>query len=855
MEKSVAGGVLDGSAADRALELALVAVLVTGALGLVAALIGVFQAPQVWLLGFLLTGIYWKLTRERPLPHRRPARWAHLACLVLMALFFRLPVFHYVLGGQDEGVYVNVASHIVRTGGIAVQDEVGQWLSDSASLQKYLASNRQTDGSYLAGVYAADPPSLRLSFQFYHLFPVWMALVGGVLGLYAGVYALTILAVLSVLFAYRLVLTATGRYGAALWASVLLALSPLHAFFSKFPVTEVPTLMCSLAGFAYLACYWTAEPGRRPARALWLAFAAFACLFFVRISGFMYMPFLLALACASALGEEDAERLRGVQWWVFAVMAAYAASVAYGLHWSGHYARDIYEQSFGPIFGDSWRSRLMEVSACAAVIWALCLYARARSRKLLKAGQWAVGWGRRLVGLVVLAAVISVVMRVYWLGWTTHFAGDAWLDQRWGMTGTHWRALKVTSFAQLGVYMGPPLFLLGLAWICLPQRRALPEYARVVAAGFVVYALALQWNIPYGPYYARYLLSEALPFLTLFVVFAWADLRASAAKKWVAGVLMVSALYAGLVTACQLGKNENEGLYASLGRLVSRADASDVVLLESVSNGLPNISEIATPLMYTFGKHVVVVSREDLVDDVYMADLSQHFDDVYLISPRPTPPNGFREVDSVRTRVWAFRWGHGPPLEMQLNEDMRLHLFEQAQPKLPSGLSLAFKLGSNCDGWLGGGWGDLESWGVWAQAPEATLNVDLDQLPRSDTGLNLRFRLQGFITPQHARQRAVVTVDGNEAKSIEVDYPATTADLDVPVSADRLRAGGRLVVHFKFDDAVSPRELGLSTDSRQLSLGLLSVQIDPLPRPAAPAAGDLPATDTQERDNKSLPRQ
>ena len=80
-----------GLSADRILELTYVAILITGGLGLGRALLGVFEATQVWLLGLLLTGFYGAYTRCRPLHLNAYMRWTHVALLVVVTLFFRLP--------------------------------------------------------------------------------------------------------------------------------------------------------------------------------------------------------------------------------------------------------------------------------------------------------------------------------------------------------------------------------------------------------------------------------------------------------------------------------------------------------------------------------------------------------------------------------------------------------------------------------------------------------------------------------------------------------------------------------------------------------------------------------------------
>lgn len=815
--------------ADRVLELVAVGIFATGGLGLLAALLGIFAAPQVWLLGLLLTGFYSLRTHRRPLHQHAYMLWVHVGLLIVVALFFRLPAFHYVLGAQDEGVYVNIANYIERTGQISVTDGVAEKLQGSPVFSQYLESNRMHGGGYVAGVYGVDTSPSTIEFQFYHLFPVWMALVSGLFGISAGVYALALFALLSVLFAYRLVLTITGQHRAALWAALLLALNPLHVFFSKFPVTEVLTLACSLAGFCCVASYWQCPPEQRRGRLLVIAFAAFASLFFTRISGFMYVPFFVILACLSALLDQDARRRAAIQWWVLATVVAYGLSVVYGLVWSNSYATDIYRLALGRVLGSSWPRYVAVVCALGLLFWVGCALSpripawRARIRLLL------VDPVRMLLGAVVLVGIAISIQKIYWLGWTQHYAADVWLNGYWGLAGSGWRAVKASSFAQLGVYMEPLLLVAGLLLLCWRQRDPMREFLRLFTAGFVVYVLVLQWNVPYGPYYARYLLSEALPYLSIFVVCVWAAWTQGRARQLLTAILAISVVYAGVLSAGQLGKQENDGLYDALSELVAHVDQGDVVLLDSMGAGLPETSEIKTPLVFTFGKQVVTVSAADLADPAYLQAIGQRFDDTYLISPSTVAPPGFEESDSVRVKVWAFSRGYRPPLQLIMREDMWLHLFRKVGSQLPMGVVQGFQSGSDWDDWLDAGWSAPEPWGVWATGRTASLVIDPRELPGSTTGLRLRFVAQAYVTSEHPQQRVQVAIEDGAAQTHETSVLDNHLSFDLSVSAEQLQSGRKLHVRFQLPDAVSPQSLGLSADTRMLSIGLISVQADPLP--------------------------
>jgi hypothetical protein len=81
-------------------------------------------------------------------------------------------------------------------------------------------------------------------------------------------------------------------------------------------------------------------------------------------------------------------------------------------------------------------------------------------------------------------------------------------------------------------------------------------------------------------------------------------------------------------------------------------------------------------------------------------------------------------------------------------------------------------------------------------------------------------KLSAFITPQHMRQRASVSVNGGS--EIEMIFrDASQQDVTIPLPASA--PGTKLVFTFKTPDAVSPKQLGMTTDGRVLGLAVQSI--------------------------------
>jgi hypothetical protein len=547
----------------------------------------------------------------------------------------------------------------------------------------------------------------KLEFQFYDQFQVWMALFDGLFGAASGVYALTLFALLSIVFFYRLALLLTGSYRASIAAGILLAVNPLHAFFSKFPVTEVPTLCFSLIGFTLLAAFWSASAPQRRSRWWILSVLAFLCLFTTRISGFMYVPFLVGAAIVSLLGDGDPARRATMQRWAVWIVITYALSVAYGLIWVHAYSHDIYFLSFKPLLGTHWKWLVTFIAVGVLLVWGAIAIVRSRLRMLLmRTASVLLAW---VPSLVVLVALVLGAFMIYRLGWTSHYKGDPSLDLRWRLAGRGWTAASASSLWMLVVYLGPFL-VLGFLMVVL-RRNSDPRirFLRWFVAGFWAYALVLQWIIPYSPYYARYLLSELVPYLILLVICEWDSMRPGILRRGMSFAVAFSAVYAGALSATQIGKSENDGAYAALSRLTSRVDPEDLILLNSSRQSAINQSELKTPLLYTFKRHVLTVGESALANEGYIEKLNSLYDDVYLMSTGQSPPDGFVFVDSVRFKVWAFKPSHTFPHELIPIRNVVFYLYRLDDSRIPSGKELAL---ARWHGFLTHGWSVSEPWGV-----------------------------------------------------------------------------------------------------------------------------------------------
>lgn len=121
------------------------------------------------------------------------------------------------------------------------------------------------------------------------------------------------------------------------------------------------------------------------------------------------------------------------------------------------------------------------------------------------------------------------------------------------------------------------------------------------------------------------------------------------------------------------------------------------------------------------------------------------------------------------------------------------------------------------------GWSGPEPWGTWSEDDASIVMLKLPSVP--DGNLALRFEGHAFVTEKHPAQEIDLLVNGHLVETLRYSVPQTTETraISIPRSliTDRL-----LRIEFRFKNPKSPQELGLSTDSRRLGLGLVSLQLE-----------------------------
>lgn len=754
---------------------------------------------------------------------------ATIATVALVALVFRVHPYPWIHGGQDQGVYVSMSSHYQHGGKIFIEDRVLPDLTDDTLEKTYKANRRK--GSFYPGVYYGGDKDY--VFQFYHLHPLWMAIFADFFGDDARGFSLTFFSVLSIIFLCLLTYELSASRLATFCAGLLLAINPLHVFFSKWPVTEVVALAFSSMGFYYLArAYRMAYSPMAMRWSLLIATLSLSLVFFVRISGFLYLPLLMAIFMIGSWQAKIKKDRFGVSLMIFSLgcITLYLVSVFYGLKYSPNYSTDIYRLTFGKIPNLQWQVVFTTVflSMLALMyVWYRLLRSSAFVSKVAAWVQPRVVISGTLVFMLVAAGLS--LYKVYRLGFSDAYSNDPWLGTRWRLSDSGTRAIVRSSVINWLIYTSPILVVFGVVamlWRKWDFRLTLMMVLLGVAFGVFVIVNPV---LPYQYYYARYLLTEAVPYALVACVVA---LLGGETTNWrrlgVAAVILTIPLY-GFYTSKQFGTEEGVRPLVVLRKIAAHVEDGDIVLIEPEGWSIPRAA-LETPLTFYFGLKTFVLPTGER--KILRKNLAKTFRNIWLLSPKPIDEENFVLEDRLlHYDKVVERRGRIPTKVIDNFWHQELFLYAMKKPDYPSsrGEQPKIELGRH-EVWLGSfetkailgdGWHALERAHVWSTGKA---EIDLTNTMFVDNRLPGLMKLE-IVPFAPTRERPVKIEARVGGKRLEFDYTDSARSvIDIPIACPREE--GRCKVKFTVENATSPQLLGQSSDARLLGFALYAFSFE-----------------------------
>lgn len=122
--------------------------------------------------------------------------------------------------------------------------------------------------------------------------------------------------------------------------------------------------------------------------------------------------------------------------------------------------------------------------------------------------------------------------------------------------------------------------------------------------------------------------------------------------------------------------------------------------------------------------------------------------------------------------------------------------------------------------WLKHGFSSYETWGTWSDGPESDLTFKISE-KQSGNPIRVLVQVHPWLVKGHERFGVIAICQGLVLGhwDFDINKGMNTTELEMVVPVNQIKEDGTIEIIFKYDNLKSPRALGLSSDSRELSLG------------------------------------
>lgn len=548
--------------------------------------------------------------------------------ILLFSIILRIPSSLIYLGGSDEGVYTNMAVAYEKYGSNFVVDGTREKLNDSEKSyydglnnkinQPYILQG-EFEGNHLPGMEIKDISKSEYVFQFYPLHPIWMNIGSKLVGDNSEGFSTLIFAILSIFFFYLLAIEITkGNKTAGYIIALLLSVSPLHIFFSKFTTAELMVLSFSSISFYYLLRYINNKGNNLM---LFLSWGSMYCLFFTHLRGFLYVPIFLIFIVINLLFNTNESSKKKLNIYFVSVNITFLLSQTYGFFNTYPYFAAIMRRSFP---GLENRYFILNIYAFIIALIIIC-FIIAHFKKL---GEKIVLFLDSKKNYIIYFIILSGFFTAILLAYTDTYANHSvynWLSNN-GL-----ESLKLSTISYLMVYLTPIGFIVFIYAIYIYSKEKDINYRLYfVVIGILWSSLIIFY--PGLPDYirARYLIVETIPYSLLLISICVVHITNK--KNKYLGMFIISSMviYLFVLSLPQYRFNHLDTSNLKLGEVMNGIDDNDFILYSSDFD-----NRLEMPLRYYYDKNL---SNYDVLEETilnFKYSIVNTFGDVYILSKDP----------------------------------------------------------------------------------------------------------------------------------------------------------------------------------------------------------------------------
>ena len=430
----------------------------------------------------------------------------------------------------------------------------------------------------------------------------------------------------------------------------------------------------------------------------------------------------------------------------------------------------------------------------------------------------------------VALGVAWSIYEAYLVGFTERYANVP-LYERSGVIGAGAPIFWQTGAAGWLLYTSPLLALIAIAG----AHRSPVRWSVALLYFFLAVCLFanLALNVPviyYHYYYARYLLSEVVPYglaLAVTVTFLTASRRFRALG---AAAILLAVPFHLYFTVKQMPVREGVRPYEVMSQIADSVD--DGVLLFDIdgwdadrNQNWQTYARLQTPLDHYFGKHVFPFARSELNNVLALFD-GIGGANVWLLSRRPSDHECLRLVDTFS--YWDARMVGAATIPVTADQRWwRQELYLHRRPEVCAATGSEFKTrcrahvlhgtGTHLRATTAPGWHNPERRHVWSSAAQTLV----EELVRRRPLAGVRSSWRCGRTPRRPEHLVTLTVSSGDMTREIVFASGETAVQEVRLDCPDDSA--TCTVRLDVDGARSPREVRGTQDNRMLGIGLYNI--------------------------------
>lgn len=574
--------------------------------------------------------------------------------LLILNIFLKMPPSNHIHGGQDQGVYVNVANELVETGDIWVDEPLLKEAftnEDAQFLQKYYKIHPETpvrdahyEGWRTPGYYIVDKEEGLIVPQFYHLHAIWMALSNMIFGPENTTFSILFFSMLGIPFMYLFFNSFIKNRWLTLFIIFIYSINLLTVWMTKYPLSETMAAFFVLVGFYYL--YEVYDGGSKKMNAAILEKALIAGLFFglfsfIRGDGFVYLPiFALIYLLLPHIKKYI------IVFNLFFILLAW--STLHAMQLSFPYFFDVFNGLWPGLFDRNYV--VFIVSMFTVFILSINVYKHYLGHVTEKCIEFLRKVSVKIYILIAAPIFGFFLSKIYNFLSTNPDTGETGIYtmiENIGVIVLRGEGFDL-SILHLIVLLGPLLFICGLLGVYKLLKSNKHSWIIMLFFGYAAFFQYIYVVVHGGLiYYARYQFTALFPLMFLF--FGIFLKNSKETKTWqlygkylMASVVLLLYLHTAWTNPIY-AKTELEGAYDSVENVASHIKTKDSAIFMDTSM----IPRFGAPMMYTF--HKGAVFNNDNLFAVYEegGKLIEIFNqDVYLLEEDKVPKhslyhNGF----------------------------------------------------------------------------------------------------------------------------------------------------------------------------------------------------------------------